>query len=628
MTLLFPLGLIALLSLPIIVILHLLRERRRRAVVPSLLLWQNMPRRPDGQRSSVLPVTLLLLLHLLVAALIGVALARPQWLGRLLGSSQQLIVLVDTSTSMGASDGSGTRLDNAISRARSLINGMSARDSAVLINLGPRARLLARGDAESRESLLSALDSLRAGGSGVDLAGALTLAEASRDTDRQGSIVVLTDGALVGQQPPPQPLSAPVTWEQIGSEQPNRAIVTFAAQSRGNGSSAAVQVYARVANYDTAPAQASLELFGDDQRIDQRFVELPAEGESELTWSLPPGHNLLRAVLDGGDALPADDTASLSLAQTRPLRVLLVSTSTQAITTTQSAGRESSELLRRALAALPGLTISTVTATDYAASPISARADLTVFEGVLPQRWPTGGVLVVSPPDNSQLLPVGPPQKLQQAALETEGTLLDGLSLDSLQFGTSRQLTPPPWASVLLAVGDQPLIVRGRTGASEVAVWNFALDQSNLPSRLAFPLLVARTVRDLTPLPLPASLDAGAALNLRPSPRATSVEVAAPDGSTQTLTAAPELSTDTLLQPGIYNVSEHDATKAVLYNGRVAVNAGSAIESNLRSQPEPAFVQAQTTQSSTPGSDGRDLWPWLVLAALLVAVGEWVYVHR
>ena len=251
-----------------------------------------------------------------------------------------------------------------------------------------------------------------------------------------------------------------------------------------------------------------------------------------------------------------------------------------------------------------------------------------MFEGVLPQQWPTGGVLVVSPPANSQLLPVGPPQKLQQAVLQTEGTLLDGLSLDSLQFGTSRQLMPPPWASVLLAAGDQALIVRGRTGTSEVAVWNFALDQSNLPSRLAFPLLVARTVRDLTPLPLPASLDAGATLNLRPSPRATSVEIAAPDGSTQALIAAPELSTDALLQPGIYNVSEHDATKAVLYNGRVAVNAGSAIESNLRAQPEPAFVQAQATQASAPGSDGRDLWPWLTLVAILVAVGEWVYVHR
>ena len=55
MTLLFPLGLLALLTLPIIVILHLLRERRRRVAVPSLLHWQNLPRQPEGQRIRRLP---------------------------------------------------------------------------------------------------------------------------------------------------------------------------------------------------------------------------------------------------------------------------------------------------------------------------------------------------------------------------------------------------------------------------------------------------------------------------------------------------------------------------------------------------------------------------------------------
>jgi Ca-activated chloride channel family protein len=324
MSLLFPLGLLALLALPIIVLLHLLRERRKRVVVPSLLLWQNTPRRPDGQRSSVLPVTLLLLLHLLAALALALALAQPRWLGRLLGGSEQLVVVVDTTTSMGARLGGSTRLQEAQAQARQLIGGIGGGDKAAVIALGPQARLVARGAAADTPRLLAAVDELRAGGTGADVAGALTLAQAALDAGTPGRVVVLSDGALPEGQQVPQALAATLDWRTVGDQQDNLGIVTFAAQPRGSGAGAAVQAYARVANYGASPAQAWVRLMGDDRQLDERFVDLAAGAESELTWSLPAGIASLRAELQGGDALAADDTASLSLAQVRPLSVLLV----------------------------------------------------------------------------------------------------------------------------------------------------------------------------------------------------------------------------------------------------------------------------------------------------------------
>src|SRR5438132_11507852 len=97
MTFLLPLGLLALLTLPIILILHLLRERRRRVAVPSLLHWQNLPRKREGERIRRLPLTLLLLLQLLVATLIGLALGRPQLAGALGGASRPVALILDTS---------------------------------------------------------------------------------------------------------------------------------------------------------------------------------------------------------------------------------------------------------------------------------------------------------------------------------------------------------------------------------------------------------------------------------------------------------------------------------------------------------------------------------------------------
>src|ERR671935_671164 len=103
MTFLLPVGLLALLTLPLIIILHLLRERRRRVAVPSLLHWLNIPRRPEGERIRRLPLTLLLLLHLLIAGLLGFALGRPQLAGAPNNAARQTTIVIDTSTSMAAS---------------------------------------------------------------------------------------------------------------------------------------------------------------------------------------------------------------------------------------------------------------------------------------------------------------------------------------------------------------------------------------------------------------------------------------------------------------------------------------------------------------------------------------------
>lgn len=637
MTLLVPLGLAALLTLPLIALLHLIRERRRRVAVPSLLLWQHLPQQPSREQRRRLPLTLLLLLHLLVAALLALALAQPQWLGALLGGNRNLAIIIDTSTSMNARDGGltgGARLDQARARARALIDGMGRDDTITLIAAGPQVRLLEQGNVESNGLLRAALDDLTANGAGTDIAAALTLAHAALDGSRDGRIVILSDAAF----PPPNLQAAnlarfPIEWQTVGGPTANRAVVILAARSRGAAEgttgNSAVQVYARVANYDDSPFQTSVRLFGDDRLLGTRLVNLSGAGEAELTWTLPPGIAVLRVELEGQDALPADNRAYLSLNQTRPINAVLVSA---------TPGR-----LERALRAVPGLNLTLLDPAEYVGMPADA-VDLTIFEGVLPERWPTGGVLAINPPAGSNPLIAVQPARPQPAnlpapaaiATTASGGFLDGVSLGGVSFGPLPEVTPPPWAATALAAGETPLILRGRADQSEVAIWTFDLAQGNLTSRLAFPLLVARTVRDLTPPPLPASLLAGAPLDLQSSPRATALELRAPDGAVQTIaldaTAGGRAPAVTLEQAGIYTLVERTGD-TVLYTGRIAVNAGSALESDLRPRPLPVAAGGQPAPglSALGAPEGREeqpLWPWLVALALLALFVEWGYVHR
>jgi hypothetical protein len=347
-------------------------------------------------------------------------------------------------------------------------------------------------------------------------------------------------------------------------------------------------------------------------------VRFPARGDVELTWTVPAGIGLLRAELDGGDGLPADDSAAYSLAQARPLRALLVSASPAA--------------LERALRAVPGLALQVAAPADYA-PPAGPGFDLTIFDGTLPTSWPAGAVLAISPPAGAgPLLTVsgrtsGPDPAAADLRLGAGAALFDGVSLGSVDFGPVPEVAPPDWAQVALARGDQALILRGSVGSSEVAVWSFSLARSNLTTRLAFPLLLARTVRDLTPAALPPALLAGETLSLRPDPRADTLVLTAPDGSERRLALRRGEETQLeLAGAGVYSLREL-AGAAAVFAGQLPVNVGAARESDLAPRPLPASTSAPPAAAADPTRDQRPLWPWLAAAALAVMLGEWIYVH-
>ncbi len=604
MTFLFPLGLLALLTIPIVLLLHLIRERRRRVVVPSLLHWLRVPRKQDSRRARRLPLTLLLLLHLLIAGLLGLALARPEVFSGLASRADQLAIVVDTSTSMLARDGGKTRLAEAQDRARSLLRGMGPSGHATLIASGPTPHVIASGGMNGLPQLEAAVNGLSAGGTGAHLDDALVQAEAALNLQRPATIVVLTDGAAATGQ---RTMAAPVDWQVVGSAQPNRAILNFAARQQGTAS----ELYARIANYDSSPWSGAVRLYDGDQRVDTSNIDIPANSETELTWKIAPQFGAMRVELDGQDSLPEDDQAYANAATTRPLNIMLVSATP--------------EPLRRALAAVPGAQVVVRAPEQYNVNNQTA-ADLTVFDGMLPAAWPEGAVLVVNPPEGSALLPVSGEITTERQALAQRGTTTSGLNFDSVSFGLVKQLAPLDWAQAELASGDTPLILRGQTDDHDIAIWTFALQNGNLPNRLAFPLLVARTVRDLTPAPLPETLQAGAPLTLHPSPRATSVQLTMPDGRTEQMPSTATLTLDSLTQPGWYELAEQ-GPGGTIFQGRVGVSAGSVTESDLRVQAPPALQSASTVSAEAAKSFTLELWPWLALIVLGLLALEWSYVH-
>lgn len=607
MSLLAPFGLLALLTLPVIVVLHMVRSRRRRVVVPSLLLWQQIPLRPSTRRRR-LRLTLLLLLHLIAALLIGLALAQPQIVLPWFGPHQSIAIIIDTSTSMALAEGGTTRLERARQRAATVIEQMGWQDQVVLISAGPSARLIDYGSSAERSRLLAALAGVGVEGAGSDVSGAITIAETLLLDQPGARVVWLTDGAL----PPPNTmdLHLPLQIEVLGTAQPNRAVVALAAR---RGSSGAVYLYARLANYGTQSFRGPVRLLVDGQLSQTETVSIRPNAVVELTWTLPGSIQYIQLEFAGNDGLPLDDTATVNVDGQRPARVTLVA--------------QAASALVRVLQAMPDVTLTVVDPATYTPDPTT---DVTIFVNTVPTQWPGGGVLVINPPGSGLLPNTGTRLAEPIVTLTPAGEpLLRDVNLSGIAWGRIGMLELPDWLTPLALSGDTPLLARGRFERSEIAVWNFDLNNSPLVGRLAFPLLVVRTVRDLMPPSLPSSLTLGTPLTYKADLRATHLDVQAPDGSRQTYPLQPAL--PIIIEPeqaGLYHLSEWAGTQ-LLSAMTIPVNAGAIGEAD----PTPRLTSTTlgpvaTTPTAQPVTVPQPLWSWLLIATIIVLVVEWFYVQR
>src|SRR5207249_10152796 len=143
MSFLVPLGLLALLTIPAIVLLYFLKVKRPEVKVATLMFWR--PYLADRQANAPwqrLRYSLLLLVQLLTALALAVGLMRPGLTGAA-GVATTTVVMIDASPSMEATDVTPTRFLAAVQKTRDLAGQMAPGESMAVILAGPHAQLLA-----------------------------------------------------------------------------------------------------------------------------------------------------------------------------------------------------------------------------------------------------------------------------------------------------------------------------------------------------------------------------------------------------------------------------------------------------------------------------------------------------
>jgi Ca-activated chloride channel family protein len=214
MTFTWPLALVALAVLPILVAVYIDRDRRRVASQaefgnPDLL--PNMVDREPGRLRYLPPA---IMLAALVFLIVGVA--RPHATVTVPREEATIVLALDVSRSMKATDVEPTRLDAARTAAKTFLDEIPEKFRVGVVSFATRATV-GVAPTENRELVVTALDTLAPGeGTAIGDAVALSLRvgepEQAEGTEEQGSdsvevtpraIVLLSDGARDGGQVEP-----------------------------------------------------------------------------------------------------------------------------------------------------------------------------------------------------------------------------------------------------------------------------------------------------------------------------------------------------------------------------------------------------------------------------------------
>jgi len=605
MTILAPAAAVLALTLPAIVALYFLKIRRPTRIVPALHLWPNQirDRQANVPWQRLRPSWLLFLQLLAAAALVAAAVQPVLPAGASL--ARHSIVLIDTSASMQATDVTPSRLAEAKRQAGTLIDQLGPQDRMSIITVSPTPRIVAAitGD---RDALHRALGDVTASNGPADLSSSLGLAAGLVRAGDDARAYLFSDGIV-------QPLRAsfasglpfPVEYHRVGVSGENVGLTSLTVRSSAQTRAA----YLHVQNFGQQPRSVSLEWRADNRLLDVRPLTLPAGQSQDLVLPVPADATSVTAHLTGGDVFALDDSATAVATTPRAFRVLLVT--------------PGNVFLEQALRLRSDLQLDVVAPAAY--KPSAAYA-MTVFDRFLPPVVPDGPLLVIDPPAGTTLAGAQAVGIGRVRASDAGDPLLANVDLQDVHVARSQDLRASTFGRPLITSLQTPLVLV-RDEPFRQALFGFDLHESDLPLRIAFPILVQNLSEWMLPPSVPShSFHPDEPVTIVPESGATSVSVIRPDGSRRALAGAAIATFGDTDPTGLYTVEQRVAGS--IQRSWFSVNLFADPISQLKPLDRLTLPPTRPTAVQTTHPGQLEIWPWIALAALGVVTAEWLAFHR
>jgi uncharacterized membrane protein len=592
-------------------LLYFLKVRRQRQRVSSVLLWA--PAFRDQQASALfqrLQFDPLLVLQLLALLALVMALARPAVMiqGR---GAERLVLVLDTSASMTARDVGGSRFRQAQRLAVALVDeaGRGAEVAVIEAGTQPVVRVpFTRDRDRARRAVFASEARDHPNHLGEAIRTALTLVPA---VDPRVRLHVLTDGAFdpgqVREFPDPR-----IRWVTVGGGARNVGITQFAVRKSYAGAFD-YQAFLSVTNFADERLSFPLALTIDDRTVSEQVIALDplVKRNVVVPFTLQAG-GVVRAEIGIRDDLPSDNVVYGIVPEPRKLRVLLVS--------------PGNLFLEKALRTDPQVVLETKVPGEYAGG--MGGHDVVVLDSTSPAKIGAGRfVLVNSTPGDVPLESLGTMEQPVVLDWVRSHPIMRFVDLSKVGMEEALRVRPLAAGKTLLEAVGGPLVFLLEEPQRKAVFVGFDLFRTDLPLRVAFPLILSNSLRWLHPVGLEGadlSVAAGSPFLLTVEHGVAEGTVRDPEGRvSQAEITRGALSFAQTDRVGLYTLTT--GKREV----RFAANLVDATESNIRPQPLPAPPPPLAAGTGESFSFQRELWPVpVVLALLLLALEGCLYWRR
>ncbi len=678
---------LAALALPIIA-LYILKVRLRRVPVSTNLFWKQIyeekPPRSIWQHFRHL---LSLLLQLLLLLFIVLAIADPYFSWQLL-QARRLVIVIDNSASMRATDVKPTRLDAAKNGALELIDGLRFRDEVAIVLAGSTPEVVV-GMTGHAPTLRDAINGIEFSDNPTSLTTAIELGRRLIGEHPHGQVLVMTDGcveavelsdsdkealptdpttaaAVVAEKsanketPPEQPVEnmnepSPVEYRLFATEAPNIGITQLQVR-RSLIDPLGYEILASVKNASTSPVACRLELTLNDIPVDV----IPLKLKPEELWS----RSIEKTTLDGG---PLKAVLTQIVAGTVDEIAAAAAENTKVSGSTTSSELDLLSTDNSAWALLPARKTQKVLVVSpgnlflqkvFEANPlveVTVRKDfpeqwpldsIIVLHGPLPATLPSGNVFAIDSIGSCDQWDQG--EVLENPIVTDQdkaSPLMNHIRLDNVLIPQARQLqfkTPPH--SLAKTLSGEIVFAEVKRPNGKCLALSVSLDSSDLAFRTAFPIMVANSLGWFsgTTGELQASVPTGVVTTLAVTTKAANVSLQSPlqKISSVAVSKPSDIESDSSLvtvgplnEIGLWKLTATGPTTAKKVEGpeidslaEVAVNLASERETDLR--PLKELLDSPESKTIMAGWFSKPLWFYLIILACVLTSVEWFLYQR
>lgn len=478
-------GLLTLLFIPVLILLHSMRRKPVEKQVTALFIWEKVM---QEQKHAVFFQALLknvsLLLQILVILLLALALSNPSvFLNK--DMAKRVIIVLDTSAGMKALENGTSRFETALAAVQEKMNTLGRQDRAMLVNCGPSPSVV-HSFTTDKASLRKRLGQMKTTDAPADTEKAVSLAISFLSGNGTDQIWLFADRSdeSIDALTDLHPAIVPV---RIGKPLSNVGITGFDIRQI-SGRKNELEIYIRIENFGNQPVIFPLKIKTGSGQIVSRQIGLDRHQAKAFVFEHKGSSSgIITAEIEIEDGLSADNKVWAGQPLMVKKNIFLVT--------------KGNYFLETLLAVFPDCRVATSPAVPLETwHNICERNDIVILDQVpLPAKSHGNFLLINSFAPDLPISAKGVADAPEIIDWQKDSPIMKGINPKGMYIETATKVTGDDTTLVLLESDRTPLILQHYTDRTKLVFFAFNPEQSDLPLRVAFPVLIRNIFQWLDP---------------------------------------------------------------------------------------------------------------------------------